>query len=275
MEIVVVDDASTDGTRDILEGYGSSIRLIQRDVNSGLPAITRNQAARAARGSYIAFLDSDDVWHADKTTRQMDFMASHPEIPLSHTLVNILDEHSHIMGIRHGINVVPPTGMIFESLLEHCWITMSSVLVRRSLFDTVGWFDESPRIGIIGEEDLNFFLRVARMYPIGLVAEALAGYRKSSAGISTKLWRATPEAQSFLEVLLNDRALWEGVVSRRRVVEAHTRACLENAAHWRDRGDTKRSLYFSCRGLRYQPFNLHLWDTLGRTFFRRIFPRTG
>ena len=70
-EIIVVDDASTDGTREILQAYGDSIRLILRETNSGICPITRNQAAAAARGEYVAFLDSDDLWPPARLQRQL------------------------------------------------------------------------------------------------------------------------------------------------------------------------------------------------------------
>jgi glycosyltransferase involved in cell wall biosynthesis len=76
-EVIVVDDASTDGTREILESYGRDIRLILRDKNSGICPVTRNQAAQAARGGYVAFLDSDDKWYPQKLAKQVEF----PDVP--------------------------------------------------------------------------------------------------------------------------------------------------------------------------------------------------
>jgi glycosyltransferase involved in cell wall biosynthesis len=271
-EIVVVDDASTDGTREILKSYGDAIRLILRDANSGICPITRNQAARAARGAYVAFLDSDDVWYPDKLAKQVAFMEVHPEVPLCHTLCNVIDERSRVVGVRHGAGVVPPTGMIFERLLDHCWVTISTVMVRRELFDDVGGFNEETESGIIGE-DLDYFLRVARKYSIGLVNEVLAGYRKAPAGISRKRWRAIPESQSFNEILIRRRHVWEGVVPKSRVVRAHSEACIANARHWRSCGYVGRPLYFCWRGLLHDLGNLQLWEETGRTLFRALLPR--
>ncbi len=273
-EIVVVDDASTDGTREILQSYGAAIRLILRKENSGICPITRNQAARAARGEFVAFLDSDDVWHPEKLAKQVAFMQAHPDVPLCHTLCNVIDERSQVLGVRHGAGVVPPTGMIFERLLDHCWITISTVLARRTLFDAVGWFCEDEATGIIGE-DQDFFLRVARAHPIGLVEEILAGYRKTPAGISRNRWKVTPESQTFNEILIDRRHVWEGVVPRRRVVRAHSRACIANAEHWRGRGASLRALYFCWRGLRHEPANLRLWQETGRTLYRTVVPARG
>ena len=128
-EVVVVDDASTDGTREILEEYGNRIRLIWRETNSGICPVTRNQAAEASNGEYVAFLDSDDVWYPEKLQKQVAFLESHPDVPLCHTLCHVLDGASRVVGVRHGAGVVPSTGWIFDRLLDHCWITISTVMV--------------------------------------------------------------------------------------------------------------------------------------------------
>lgn len=269
-EVIVVDDASTDGTREILRSYGDSIRLILRDQNSGICPITRNQAASAARGDYLAFLDSDDVWYPEKLAKQVIFMAANSDVPLCHTLCNVMDEHSQVVGVRHGAGVVPETGMIFERLLDHCWITISTVLMRRTLFEKINGFCEDVETGIIGE-DQDFFLRVARTYPIGLIEEVLAGYRKSSTGVSRTRWKAIPESQPFNEILLRRRHIWEGVVSKGRVVRAHSDACIANSLHWRSLGDVWKSLYFCRRGLLHDLGNLRLWEEAGRTLVRTIF----
>ena len=271
-EVVVVDDASTDGTREILRSYGDAIRLILRDRNSGICPVTRNQAARAAKGEYVAFLDSDDKWYPDKLAKQVAFMESHPDIPLCHAVCHVIDERSQVVGVRHGVGVLPPTGMIFERLLDHCWPTISSVMVRRSLFDEIGWFSEEEETGIIGE-DQDFFLRAARRHPIGLVEEVLACYRKAPAGVSRLRWKATPESQSFNEILIRRRQIWEGVVPRSRVVRAHSDACIANAAHWRSLGHVGRAWYFSWRGLRHDPGNRRLWDQTARTLVRSVLRR--
>lgn len=269
-EVVVVDDASTDGTREILQSYGDAIRLLLRDTNSGICPITRNQAAAAARGDYVAFLDSDDVWVPEKLAKQVVFMEAHPDVPLCHTLCNVIDERSRVVGIRHGAGVVPETGMIFERLLEHCWVTISTVMVRKSLFDEVGWFNPNAPYGYLGE-DHEFFLRVARRHPIGLVPEVLAGFRKAGQGITAKNWQANPEPVPLYYALLKRKDIWEGVVSRSRMIRAHSQACLANAAHWRAKGGG-RSAYFCWRGLRHDLGNVELWSEAGRTLFRLVIP---
>ena len=257
-EVVVVDDASTDGTREILQSYGNRIRLICRETNSGICPVTRNQAVEASNGQYVAFLDSDDVWYPEKLEKQVAFLELHPDIPLCHTLCNILDGVSQIVGVRHGAGVVPSTGWIFERLLDHCWITISTVMVRKSLFSEIGRFNEGEPYGKLGE-DHEFFLRVAKKHPIGLVEEILAGFRKAGQGITANNWKANPEPVPLFQALLKRRDIWGGVVPRQRMVRALTDKCNENAWFYRNLGESGRAWWFVGQALRSAPWNQKTW----------------
>ena len=254
----MVDDASTDGTRGILEGYGDAIRLICRETNSGICPVTRNQALTAAKGSYVAFLDSDDVWYPEKLARQVEFMEAHPDIPLCHTLCDVIDGESRVVGVRQGLETIPGTGWIFERLLDHCWITISTVMARKSLFGEVGMFNTGEPYGKLGE-DHEFFLRVAKKHPIGLVGEILAGFRKAGQGITANNWKANPEPVPLFQALLERRDIWGGVVPRRRMVRALTDKCNENAWFYRNRGEPARARWFVRQALRADCFDWQAW----------------
>lgn len=258
-EVVVVDDASTDGTREVLQEYGERIHLICRDSNSGICPVTRNQAARASKGKYVAFLDSDDVWYPEKLEKQVGFLEANPDIPLCHTLCNVIDRDSKVVGVRQPLETIPKTGWIFDRLLDHCWITISTVMVRRSLFSEIGRFNEGEPYGKLGE-DHEFFLRVAKKHPIGLVEEILAGFRKAGQGITANNWKANPEPVPLFQALLKRRDIWEGVVSRHRMVHALTDKCNENAWFYRSRGEYKRAWWFVRQALRADWRSHQVWS---------------
>lgn len=101
-EMIIVDDNSTDNSCQIIEEYmsiDSRIQLIKQNWNAG-PAIVRNIAIEKAKGQYIAFLDSDDLWHSEKLTKQISFMKE-KNIALSYTAYNRIDSMGNILSAYH------------------------------------------------------------------------------------------------------------------------------------------------------------------------------
>ncbi len=163
-ELIVVDDGSTDDTPHLLAAYGHRIRTI-RQPNRGVSA-ARNAGIRAARGRLIALLDSDDRWLPGKLSAQVDYFDAHPEARICQT---------EELWIRNGVRVNPGNrhrkedGMIFERSLGLCLVSPSAVMLRRSLLDEVGLFDES----LPACEDYDLWLRIAWKHPIGLIDRPL------------------------------------------------------------------------------------------------------
>lgn len=159
-ELIVVDDGSTDNTLDIIRSYSEDI-IFLRQHNKGVSA-ARNQGITSSAGRLIAFLDSDDLWLPEKLTIQVDFLHSHPDAFIC---------QSEEIWIRNGVRVNPkkrhkkPSGMIFEPSLALCLVSPSAVMVKRSLFEEVGAFDEC----LPACEDYDLWLRVSCRYPIALI----------------------------------------------------------------------------------------------------------
>jgi len=163
-EVIVVDDGSTDDTAEILQSYGSDIRVL-RQANAGVSA-ARNAGIRAAKGAFIAFLDSDDCWLPDKLGVQTGFFTSHPEAVICQT---------EEIWIRNGKRVNPkkvhtkPSGRIFKASLALCLVSPSAVMLRKALFDEIGGFD----VTLPACEDYDLWLRVSARYPVHLVEPPL------------------------------------------------------------------------------------------------------
>ena len=163
-ELIVVDDGSNDGTSEHLAQYGPSVRHVSRPRNG--VAAARNYGVRIAKGRYVAFLDSDDLWMARKLEIQAAFMEQHPEIQICQT---------EEIWIRGGVRVNPrakhakPSGDIFRRSLDRCLVSPSAVMMTKDLFNQYGGFDESFPVC----EDYDLWLRIGIDHLVPLIPKPL------------------------------------------------------------------------------------------------------
>jgi len=262
-EIVVVDDASDDGdTLSALEAMGDRIRLIRRTTNSRTCELPRYQGVKAARAPLCAFLDADDRWHPAFLERTVAHLKAHPQEALVHTYVRIIDGEDREHHIRHE-GIIPEGDAVARALAQHCFITISAVVTRRDI-----WLDALREEDIVDfGMDQDFFLSIAKHYPIGFIAEPLGLYRRSSASVSVKNWKRIPRNVNTLE-RIRKRRLYEGAVRQREMKAILSEAYIENAIYWRGRGKPARALWAVRQGLRVKPLSLPLWrggiKSLGR-----------
>lgn len=175
LELIVVDDGSTDDSVLRLEAatVDSRARFVYQE-NRGVSA-ARNRGIAEARGHWIAFLDSDDVWKPEKLERQLEWHRRH-----AHYRISCTDEE----WIRRSRRVNPRSlhqkycGWILLESMERCIVSPSSALVDRKVFDEIGLFDEALPVC----EDYDLWLRVGLRYPIGYVPETLIVKRGGHAG---------------------------------------------------------------------------------------------
>lgn len=159
-ELIVVDDGSTDNTMEILDGYDRDIAVLRQE-NHGVSA-ARNAGIAFASGQFIAFLDSDDMWLPGKLASQIDFFNSNPDALICQT---------QELWVRNGKRVNPKrrhkkfSGMIFKQSLPLCIVSPSAVMLKKSLLDKTGLFDES----LPACEDYDLWLRISCKYPVFLI----------------------------------------------------------------------------------------------------------
>lgn len=175
-EIIVVDDGSTDDTENIVRGFGDRVRYIRQE-NAGVCS-ARNRGVAESSGDFIAFLDADDIWLPEKLERQLAKFDEDDEIGLVHCAMREFDSET---GKTVKMHQEGGEGWIADDLLlwEKPVITGpgGTVIVRREVFEKSGGFDPKLKVG----EDWDFCYRVARLYKVGFVTEALVKYRSHSA----------------------------------------------------------------------------------------------
>jgi glycosyltransferase involved in cell wall biosynthesis len=179
-ELWVIDDGSTDQTREIVQSFGDKVKYFFQE-HRGVSA-ARNQGLLLSSGEFIAFLDSDDLWLEKKMRAQISFMSAYQEAMVCYT---------EEIWIRDGIFVNLQkkhrkySGWIFDKVLPLCLLSLSSALFRKKLFEEIGTFDE----GLPACEDYDLGIRIAHRFPVHLIPQPLTVKRGGHQDqLSRKYW---------------------------------------------------------------------------------------
>lgn len=163
IELIVVDDGSKDETFKIITRY--PIKYTRLPKNFG-PSFARNRGLLKARGNLIAFLDSDDIFLPKKIEKQLAFLAKNPQFKIVQTEEIWFKGNRRLNPKKYHAKA---EGFFLDRAVKLCVVSISTVMLKREVFDKVGLFDESFPLC----EDYEFWLRVALHYPIGLIKEPL------------------------------------------------------------------------------------------------------
>jgi glycosyltransferase involved in cell wall biosynthesis len=198
-ELIVVDDGSTDDTASILANLGTGLRLFRQE-HRGVSA-ARNRGLAEAGGELIAFLDSDDLWLPEKLAVQVSYLRTFPRAALCHT---------EEIWLRRGQRVNPrrrhakASGKAFVKLLRESLISPSAVVIRRSVLERAGGFDES----LPACEDYALWLKLARTCDIHLIDRPLVIKRGGHPDqLSRTLWGLDRFRVQVLSKLASDAGL--------------------------------------------------------------------
>lgn len=219
-ELILVDDCSTDNTDEVVSRFLSDerIRYIKNDTNSGA-AVSRNRALREARGKWIAFLDSDDLWEPDKLEKQIAFMQNN-NYSFSYTNYIEIDEQS----VANGRQVTGPARITKHGMFNYCWPGCLTVMYDAEVIGLIQIAD------IKKNNDYAMWLKVCKNADCYLLNETLAKYRKRSGSISNhgymklirwhyKLYREAENKNPISSFVLTVRNLFFGVLKKIRYVK--------------------------------------------------------
>jgi glycosyltransferase involved in cell wall biosynthesis len=164
MEVIVVDDDSSDSSRDFISQNYPEARLLEQR-HSGVSA-ARNKGIKAASGEWLAFLDSDDKWQKDKLAKQYEAVSNETDYKVIHTNETWVRNGSPLPQKKKHRKL---GGYIYQHCLPLCVMSPSSIMIHKDVFTKVGMFDENLPVC----EDYDLWLRICNKYPVIFLQQAL------------------------------------------------------------------------------------------------------
>jgi glycosyltransferase involved in cell wall biosynthesis len=248
LEVIVVDDDSTDTTWDILREFGESIRAVRQAKGGAYRA--RNLGASLARGEWLAFLDSDDLWTDNKLASQLSLASAGTD--LIYTDTENIGEVDRVK--RHQSDSTPLfEGDVFEPLLLNNFIALSSVLIRKRSFFELGGFAEYRS----GTQDWDLWLRYAAAGGrVGLVREPLTKYRIHAGQMTKRLALRMADRVAVVErALTSPRGLTVSSSTARQA-----RANVWQIGAWLAApSEPRTAIVWYLRAARHWPWNMALY----------------
>ena len=218
-EFLIVNDGSTDGTRDVIHSYDDPrIRLIENEANLGL-ARSLNHGIESARGAYIARQDADDISEPDRLTRQMAFLRRHPDIALLGSWYTVIDPHGRILAHKTlpCADIEIRWVLLFVSSFVH-----TAVIMPRYILSTVGLYDDSLAYAM----DYDLWQRIARYHPVANLNAYLVRYRIHKNAMTTIHGHLLHEADNLSLNGLASSLRWEELTLAERTQRFRNMATL-------------------------------------------------
>jgi glycosyltransferase involved in cell wall biosynthesis len=279
VEVLVVDDGSTDRTRERVRGFGSRVQLIEQ-ANQGVCS-ARNRGFEASSGGFVCFLDHDDHWFDWKLRAQINAFEADPDLGVVFTDFTLWYPHEGVF--PEAQTLAPDTaalgrideaysGYIYHQFLLDCWALTSTAMIRRDVFAASGGFD----ITLPYSEDWDLWIRLARQVRFLKLAAPSTLYRQHPAQGNRKL-RDLDYRTALLEKASrtwglssrDGRALQPSVFNR-NLARYHLQFALHHLQHGQ-RGVALRSL---AKAVRRHPSKIKLYALIGATLLGWK-PRTG
>ena len=210
VEVIVVDDGSTDNTEEVARTFGDRIKYIYQ-ANAG-PSVARNNAIRHSTGELIALLDADDTWRPSKLEVQVPTFNNSDNVGLVVSAYMWFNAESG----ESGTLVPAIDGDVQHELLRHCFVGALTAVFPRYVFDEVGDFDPS----LLAAQDWDMWLRIARKYDIVPLTDVVADYRSEAGSVSRNQRRMF---DNRMRLLTSDRMIHRNCAECRAALRSSRR----------------------------------------------------
>lgn len=212
-EIIVVDDGSTDSTDAVIKPYIGSIKYIRQN-NQGNGA-ARNTGIKEAKGEFVAFLDSDDLWLPDKLEKQIKYLQEHPDVDMVYgngiIFGNTKDSGRSLISHKKARQLSKKVTLRDEFMKST--IRSSTILIRKNILDELGGFDPNLRVCVDGD----FSLRTLSKYKVAFMDDILIRYRKHDGNISSNREQRMIHSIRLIQNLLSNKPELEDVIGKENI----------------------------------------------------------
>ena len=254
LEHHVVDDGSADNTKETIASYLDDSRLKYHIQRNRGQAVARNVGLAHAKGEYICFLDSDNLWERDKVESQLGEFEAHPEADVVYGDIQAIDEEGKPLDIP---NMTRYSGQITEMLLRDNFVSFNTVMIRRRCYEELGGLDERIRRA----DDYEFFLRYSTRFRFLYVPKAYVQYRIQRNQISSNKEARFESNRSILENFMKQHP---ELVSEETRKTAWCHFYTRRGRHRASTANYSGALGDYFRAIGYRPANVVPWRAILR-----------
>ncbi|MDD5005988.1 MAG: glycosyltransferase [Candidatus Omnitrophica bacterium] len=242
-EVIIIDDGSTDNTREIVNSF-QDVRIKYYYQNNSRLAIARNTGIKHAKGKYVAFLDADDIWYSEKLKKCYEIIMKNPDKDLICHNEIMKDISGRI--IRNLFYGPYETGMFRRLLFKGNCLSPSATVVKKDVLVDVGMFRENPEFFSV--EDYDLWLRLSKEYKFYFIPEILGEYIIHGKNMSLDIER---QANHEVEVVKQNFKEYK----EKRILDFYlislriSKINFSITIHFIRRGDIKKALYYSIKNI--------------------------
>lgn len=258
-EILIVDDGSTDNTREILKSYLSDVRIKYFYQENQGQSVARNLALKHARGEFICFLDSDNAWFPEKLSEQLSIMDSHPEIDIVYGDAVTIDEFGNEISRQ---NMKRYSGLIAKYMVKDNIVSMNTTMARYRCFVELGGMSGKRRVA----DDYDLWLRFSSRFVFHHEPRFWAKYRVMRDQISSD------KRRRFLvneEIITDFRREYPDALSEKEFDDGFAHFYARKARYFAGLGERRHAFRVMLSALKHAPMNLNVWRSMAAVLLKR------